>query len=142
MHGGKAPQVRRKREERVALAEALAADPRRSPAEVLSSVLHAHDHLMRKALREVDANRPTAKTMTALLAELDQTGRWAKTALDAEVDQRQTRVAEVEAAVLVGLFERALGRAGLQPAQLDAAKEALADELEQAAIEGTSDGGA
>lgn len=136
MHGGNAPQVKRKRLERIALAEALARDPRRPAAEVLGDVLHQADHLMRKARLEVDADRPTADTMRKLLDLSEQAGRWAKTSLDAEVDQRQTRVLEVQAAVIVGVFERALGRVGLPVAQLEAAREALADELERVAIEG------
>jgi hypothetical protein len=42
-HGGGSPQVRAKRLERIALAEALARDPARAPAEVLLDVAHQAD---------------------------------------------------------------------------------------------------
>jgi hypothetical protein len=94
---------------RVALAEALAADPRRDPREVLSDVAHAADHLMRRARAEVSADRPTAKTMAKLIELTETAGRWAKTALDAGVAERQARVAEAQgamvAAVLSAIFD-------------------------------------
>lgn len=142
-HGGNATQIRRSRERRIALAEALAADPRRDPAEVLADVLHTHDHLMRKAREEVSTKRPTAATMQRLMDRLEQTGRWAKTALDAEVDQRQTRALEAQAALLAGALSRILDRLELTAEQRELVHVVVPEELERLsprALEAGSDG--
>jgi hypothetical protein len=137
-HGGRAPQVQRKRLERIALAQALAADPRRDPAEVLADVLHQSDWLMRRAREEVRSARPTAATMKQLLELTDQAGRWAKTALDADTSERQTRVAEVQAVALAGVIRRVLDRLSLTPEQLALVPVVVPAEIERLAIEGGS----
>lgn len=131
LHGGKAPQVRQARERRIALAEALARDPRRDPGDVLRDVLHTNDHLMRKARAEVDADRPTAATMARLLEATERAGRWAKTSLDAEVDQRQTQVLEAHAAMLAGVIQRVLDRLALTPEQQQLVHIVVPEELER-----------
>jgi hypothetical protein len=134
MHGGSAPQVKRKRLERIALAQALAADPRRDPGEVLSDVLHQADHLMRKARGEVDANRPTAKTMLRLLELTERAGGWAKVALDAGTSERQTRVMEAQAIALAGVITRVLDRLDLTSAQRELVPVVVPAELERLSI--------
>lgn len=131
VHGGAAPQVKRKRLERIALAEALAADPRRHPSEVLGDVLHQADHLMRRAREEVDAEKPTAETMVKLLDLTEHAGRWAKTSLDAEVDQRQTRVLEAQAAALAAVITRVLDRLELSLEQRELVTVVVPEELER-----------
>lgn len=131
VHGGKAPQVRRKRLERVAIAEALARDPRRDPSEVLADVVHQSDWLMRKARGEVRADKPTVKTMAKLLELTEQAGRWAKTSLDAEIDQRQTRVVEAQAVALAAVIQRVLERMDLTDAQMALIPVVVPEELER-----------
>ena len=108
MHGGAAPQVQRKRLERVALAEALAADPARPPAEVLLDVAHTYDWLFRKAREEVDSHRPTAATMSKLLEAAEANGRWAKTTLDAATDDRHIRLLEQQTRLLFQVVTEAV----------------------------------
>jgi hypothetical protein len=109
MHGGGAPQVRRARERRIALAEALLADPRRGPDEVLADVLHQSDFLMREARSEIQAGRVTTATMTRLVELAERAGTWARHVLDSGVQERQVRLAEGQgamvAAVLSAIFD-------------------------------------
>jgi hypothetical protein len=139
-HGGAAGHVEQKRRERVVLAKALAADPRRDPAEVLADVLHQADHLMRKAREEVDADRPTASTMLLLLEMTERAGSWAKSALDAGVQERQTRALEAQVAVLAGVISRVLDRLELTPAQRELVPTVVPAELERVSTLGVSGG--
>lgn len=117
MHGGAAPQVERKRAERIALAQALLADPRRDPGEVLADVAHQADYLMRRARDEIEAGKLTVATMTRLVEVTEAAGRWAKTGLDAGLAERQTRAMEAQAAALAGVIQRVLDRLNLTPDQ-------------------------
>jgi hypothetical protein len=105
VHGQNA-RTKAKRARAIALAEALAADPRRDPDEVLRDVLHTSDYLMRKARAEVDADRPTAATMLKLVEVTETAGRWAKTALDAGVAERSIHLAERQGAMVAAVLER------------------------------------
>jgi hypothetical protein len=109
VHGGAAPQVKAKRLERIALAEALAKDPARAPADVLLDVAHQADYLMRTARAEVRAHQPTAATMQRLLDLTENAGRWAKTTLEAGTAERQIRVLEAHAALLYRVISDAVG---------------------------------
>jgi hypothetical protein len=109
----------------------MAADPRRHPSEVLADVLHQADWLMRKARGEVRADKPTADTMTKLLDLTEQAGRWAKTSLDADVDQRQTHVLESQAAALAAVIQRVLDRLDLTATQRGLVPVVVVEELER-----------
>jgi hypothetical protein len=108
VHGGAAPRVRAKRLERIALAEALAADPARPPAQVLEDVLHSADYLMRQARSELAADKPSAATMAKLIELSETAGRWAKITLDLGVAERTTAVLESQAIMLFRVISAAL----------------------------------
>jgi hypothetical protein len=58
------------------MAEALAAEPRRTPAEILSDVLHAKDVAMRARIK-AGGWPPTAEEWAEIVDALDQAGRLA-----------------------------------------------------------------
>lgn len=103
-HGGASPQARRKAQERLTLAEAVANDDRRSPAVILADVGHQADYLWRQAQASVLAGEPTPD----LLELGEMAGRWAKTNLDAGTTERQTRMLEAQAAGLLLVVGRIL----------------------------------
>jgi hypothetical protein len=63
---------------------------------------------MRRARQEVDANKPTAKTMKQLLEFTERAGTWAKTTLDAGTSERATRALEASAALLFAVVSEAV----------------------------------
>lgn len=101
MHGAGSGRVKAKAAERVGLAEALASSERRHPGEVLLDALHTADVLARGALDEVKAGRVTVRTLQQLVDSTERASRLAKTTLDAGLAERQTRLAESQAAELV-----------------------------------------
>lgn len=117
VHGGAAPQVRRRRLERVALAEALASSPRRHPGEVLLDALHTADVLARDARARVAGGLPSAEAVLALVEAIERAARLAKTTMDADVDQRHAKVAEQHIDTLEAVLRRALELAGLTDGQ-------------------------
>lgn len=133
IHGGKAPQVEAKRLERIELGEALARSPRRSPWEVLADVLHTADVVAQAARADVEGGNVTPQTVFLLTDAIERAGRWAKTALDAGVDERQTRVAEREGAILASVIRAILGRLDLSPAQEAMVTIVVPQELRRAA---------
>lgn len=137
MHGGAAPQTRRKREARVALAEA-AARGRRDPWAVLADVTATADELFKRARAEVATDAPTAETMQALVERMEQAGRFAKQLIDSGHIERQTRAREVEVAAVVAVMTRTLDRLGLSSEQRERAAGILREESRRQArtIEG------
>jgi hypothetical protein len=108
MHGGKSPQVARKRLERIALAEAAARTPRRHPGEVLLDALHWADTHARQLAESTDNSADSEK----LLGELERAARLAETALRLDTEQRSQNVIEREGehvyAVLDAIFRGVL----------------------------------
>lgn len=140
-HGGNTATHRRNRERNLTIAEALAADPRRSPDEVLADVMHQSDWLMRRAREEVQANTPTADTMAKLIGAAESAGRWAKSALDVGLAERQTRVLEQDAAALAGIVTRILGRLNLTADQRALVPTVVPEELRAATQPRVIEGG-
>lgn len=100
VHGGGAPQVARKRAERIALAEAAARNPRRHPGEVLLDALHWADTHARQLAEHSDSSADSEK----LLAELERAARLAETALRLDTEGRGMDVIEREAEQVVALL--------------------------------------
>lgn len=132
-HGGAADQVKRKAAERVTLAEALAAAPHRAPWEVLADVVHGADVVAQAARDEVINGQVTPATLLAFTDALEQAGRWAKTALDAGVDERQVQLAERQGQMLVEALRRIFDRLGLTDAQRALIPQVVPEELRRVA---------
>ena len=142
-HGGNARHLKAARERRLAYAEALARDPRRTHAEVLDDIAHESDWLLRKARTEVRDEAPSAETMGKLVGLAERAGQWARIGLDAGTTERQTRVVEAQAGMLAAVVQRILDRLVLTPEQRDLVPVIVPEELERmspAALGGGSDG--
>lgn len=108
-HGGLAPQVRRKAEERITLAEALASGTKRQPWEVLDDTLHVVDVLMQQAVQAITVDNLTGmKAVQRLVEAVERASRMAKTNLDAGNDARRVQLAEGQAGQLHRVFSRVL----------------------------------
>ena len=129
-HGGAAPQVRAKAEQRVTLAAALASSPRRAPWEILLDVVHNVDVVAQRARAEVVAGNLAPETFEAFVGALEQSGRWAKVAIDANLDERRISAYELVAGEFVALIDRVLEAAELSPTQQASARLALVSGLE------------
>ena len=105
IHGGVAPQVRRATEERVTLAEALASGRPRSAWEVLADTLHTVDVLAQQVRQQVISSPDVPpKLLLELVASAERAARFAKTTLDAGVDERRIRMAEGQGAEMAEVF--------------------------------------
>ena len=100
-HGGRAAQVRRAKELRLATmkAEQAAAraglpHERRHPGEILLDAVAASDVLMQHLLRQRAAGALTAEESIALGAAVDRAARVSRSALDAGVQERMAQVRE------------------------------------------------
>jgi hypothetical protein len=100
-HGGRAIQVRRAKELRLAtmkaeLAAARAGLPaeRRHPGEILLDAVAASDVLMQHLLRQRAAGNLSGEEALALGAAIDRAARTSRSALDAGVLERMTQVRE------------------------------------------------
>ena len=133
VHGGMARQVQRRAAERLALAEAMASEPHRHPAEVLMDTLHAADLLMRE---RIQAGTPVdARGLEVLLGAVERAQKFARTVLELDIADRQQRMHERHAAVFVDMFERVLAAAELSPGQDARARSVLVSELQRLAAE-------
>lgn len=95
VHGGRAPQVRRKAAARLALAEALAKGDRRPSWEVLADAAHSLDVVARQLREQIVAGgRVDARTVDQFIEATERQARLAKVVLDANIDERRTRVHE------------------------------------------------
>lgn len=108
VHGGMAPQVRRKAAERLALSEAIERADRRPAWEVLADAMHTCDVLAQRARAAAVAGRESPETVLALLDATERAARLAKVALDAGVDERRTRISERMAGTFINMFEAVL----------------------------------
>jgi hypothetical protein len=132
IHGGAAPQVAEKRRDRIDLAEALADSPRRSPWEVLADVLHSADVIAQSARKQVTSGEVTPETLFALTDAIERAGRWAKTALDAGVDERRIQVAEDQGMRLANAIRAILDRLDLTEQQRVLVGRVVPEELRRA----------
>lgn len=106
-HGGAAPQVRAAAAARVTLAEAMALGVRRPAWEIFADALHSADILMLDARVKLEAG-VTVEQLNRFAEALERAQRFAKMFLDAGVDERQTRIAEAQAVMLVGVIRAVL----------------------------------
>lgn len=106
-HGGAAPQVRVAAAARVTLAEAMALGDRRPAWEIFADALHSADILMLDARVKLEAG-VTVEQLNRFAEALERAQRFAKMFLDAGVDERQTRIAEAQAVMLVGVIRAVL----------------------------------
>lgn len=111
-HGGRAPQVRAKAAARLAMAEALARSPRRHPGEVLADAVHALDVLEQRTRLRLGADA-SPEQVAAWASEVRAAASLAKTALDAQVDDRRVRLEEEKGALLASGLRWLLGVFGV-----------------------------
>ena len=104
LHGGRARQVKAKREARIVAAEARAAAAKRGeqwvprhPGEVLLSAVAASDELSSALLTAYRTGEVTPALVRALGEAIDRSARTAKTALDAGVEERMVQIREAPA---------------------------------------------
>ncbi len=132
MHGGKARQVQRKAQERLALAEALERGDRRSPEIVLMDTLHAADILFRDVRVKLGENEAiTPADLDAFVQAFERANRIAKIVMDAKVMDRISRQAQVEGEYIAGVLNRAMSLAELD----EEAQSRLRPALRQALLE-------
>lgn len=141
MHGGAAPQVKARRLQRVALAEA-AARGRRDPWAVLADVTATADELFKRARAEVATNHATAETMAALIERMDQAGRFAKQLIDSGHQEREVRVAELQGQHIAATVGRILDRLGLTAEQRGLVPTVVPEELRRQGRLAIEDGAA
>jgi hypothetical protein len=128
VHGGAAPQVARKRRERVALAEAAAAGDRRHPALVLLHATHLADTVMLEAIGDASADGQdvldAVERAATLAKDALKLGATAEGAA-AELQQAENQYAEL----IAGVMRVALAAAGCDAAQQRRVEEELAKTL-------------
>lgn len=117
-HGARAPQVRRKAAERVAIAEQQAATPRRHPASILLDAMHTADVLARQGGAEA-------------LQALETAARLARLCLELDLDKRMRLMLDDEVKAWEQISRKASAQAGLSHAQEQAFRAAMADGLRQ-----------
>ncbi len=130
-HGGGAPQVQAKAEERISLAEALASGDRRHPWDVMEDTLHVADVLMRQVLLDVkDKGATSPQLLDKLVGAIERANRLSKTVLDAGVAERRTRLAEGQAQQMHAFVHRVLNGLELTPQQKALVPHVLRREVE------------
>lgn len=115
MHGGRAPQVKAKRLERVAIAEQMASSPRRHPGEVLLDAVHTSDVLALNARGKLEGGQAvTVREMRELVDATLRAATLARSALSANAESisAQASVAQAEqVARALSHFMRSVGLA-------------------------------
>lgn len=118
LHGGAAPQVQQAALKRLALAEAFERGDRRPAWQILADALHAADTLMIDARVRLGEGEPiTVDQLDRFTDALERAQRFAKVFLDAGVDERQTRIAESQASMIVGVIRAILDELDLSAVQ-------------------------
>jgi hypothetical protein len=130
MHG-ETRAGRAKRMERVALLEELARAPHRHPGAVLLDAVHTCDVLVQQAKTELAERGVTRKTVRALVDATIRAAALARSALNAEAEDRAARFGEHQVRAIDGALTKFLRRLNLAG---DAdARAALAAALEDVA---------
>ncbi|RKS77587.1 hypothetical protein CLV35_1281 [Motilibacter peucedani] len=125
MHGGSAPQVRAKREVRIALQEQLASSERRSSADILVDAQHAADVVARDLQTSIERGTATPGDVEQLMAAWQRAASLAKVTADARVDERRVGIAEQQGDLMAAGVQWLLDELGRN----DAAGRALAGRM-------------
>lgn len=139
MHGGMAPQNKRKAQERITQAELLAqarADPALTDATPAEMLLHAAKatHAVVRMLQEQGAGRaPDPVTLDLFGAWLDRVTRSADVVIRSKAAElviaEQSRIAEGQARQIAEVMNRVLNALGLTPTQAAKVPDALGSAL-------------
>ena len=112
IHGGRAPQVKRKAAVRVALAEAIANGDRRPAAQIMLDALHTADVLMRQAqIVAVDSGEPVpVEVLDGLVQAVARAAAMARVVVDSGVDQQLRKITEEQVDSLHKIMMEVFGR--------------------------------
>ncbi|MGD7707251.1 hypothetical protein [Microlunatus sp. Y2014] len=131
-HGGKAPQVKAKREARIMVAEAAMRGVPvvdRSPGEALLAAARDADAILQRLKAQADGDRLDRASLGALGEWIDRTARVTKTVVESKVDeavvQRQQAITMGQAEEMAALLAHALNAARLTESQKDRVLRAL-----------------
>lgn len=151
LHGGNAPQVRRKREARVAAAQ-LAAEAERignatgtaTPAEMLLGAAQtAHDVV--GLLSQRAGAKPSPELLDALAPWLDRVGKLAALVVSSKADElvisQASRIADGQARVMFRAVEATVSKLNLTPDQRERVPEALRAALRALGLAPDPEGG-
>jgi hypothetical protein len=97
MHGGSAPQVKAKAEERITLAERLATAPKRPYWDVLDEAAHLTDVLMQDARAAIASGNFTVTDLEKLVGAIDRAVRVNTSNVHAGLAERRQRFHEAQA---------------------------------------------
>lgn len=119
-HGGKARQVQRRREARIALAQAQAmyGDEYlvRDPGDVLLAAVADGDAIVQKLKAQIQASESvTGADLLALGEWLDRAARMSKAVLDLKLAERQVRLAEGQGLLVADVLRGAIADLGHDP---------------------------
>src|SRR5262245_5357551 len=107
-HGGKAPQVQRKAQQRIALAEALTRGERRHPWLVLLDALHAADVLAQEARVKLSQNENiTPAQIDDFVDAIERAARMAKVTLDAKALEFATKQSALDGERIASVLREA-----------------------------------
>jgi hypothetical protein len=139
-HGGKAPQVERQREARVAAAQAQAMfadtyEPRDS-GEALAAAAQNADQVLRSLQQRIElAGELRAHDLEALGQWFERVSKLSKAVLDARIDERRAQLSEQQGALVALIIRAIFARLNLSPAQ-QAISSRVAVEVLRAANDG------
>lgn len=130
-HGGHAPQVLRKAQQRVALAEALKYGERRHPWAVLLDTVHAADVLMRDVRMKLEEGGSdlTPQDLTRFVESVERAARLARMTIDARALEFMAQHQRAEAETVARVLNAALAAVSLEPEQEAAMRAAMRREL-------------
>ncbi len=117
MHGGQAPQVVTKAEQRISLAERLKHQPRRQPWEVMEETAHIADVLLQDARSAIEAGVFVADDLDKLVSSLERAHRLSNVNVNTGLSERKQRFAEGQAMQMHAVFSRVLAGLALTPTQ-------------------------
>jgi hypothetical protein len=117
IHGGRAPQVRARAEERVTLADRLKTAPMRQTWEVLADTAHIADVLLQDARLSVEQGTFNPASLDALVSSLERAHRLSTSNHHAGLAERRQRFAEAQAQQMHQVFTRVLAGLGLSAEQ-------------------------
>lgn len=110
VHGGAAPQVQTAREARIVAAEAAREAPRTAAeaADVLTGAMNDAHSLLQRLKQNIAAGRVTGADLDALGAWVDRSARIAKLVVDANIEERRTKITEAQGLVIAGVIKQVL----------------------------------